>query len=204
MRTSVSSSRAVALTCAFLVVAVMLPATASAITRPTIISRGLVWTSKHVPYSQSRYCTVGGSMVPTSTVSPSSKGYRTDCSGFASMCLALKTSTGKPLSLDTATLPGKLVKIPKSQLTPGDVILRPKNLKINGVQVAYGHAVIFGGWTDSSKTAYWALHQSGSQKGAIRQKVTYGTSGFWNEKGFAPYRYPGARNRVRASGIFLP
>ena len=35
-------------------------------------------------------------------------GYRTDCSGFVSMALGLKTRTGTPLSLDTGSLPSGL------------------------------------------------------------------------------------------------
>lgn len=40
------------------------------IARTTIISRGQDWVDKHVPYSQTG----------------SHDGYRTDCSGFVSMC----------------------------------------------------------------------------------------------------------------------
>lgn len=40
------------------------------IARTTIISRGQDWVDKHVPYSQSG----------------THDGYRTDCSGFVSMC----------------------------------------------------------------------------------------------------------------------
>jgi len=172
------------------------PSAAHAITRADVIKRANVWVKLKVPYSQSRYATVAGALVPTSTASPSSKGYRTDCSGFVSMSVALKTSTGKPLSLDTGSFPARLTKITKAQLLPGDVILRPKTLKIDGKTVPYGHAVLFGGWTDSSKTAYWGLHESGSAKGTVRVKITWGKSGFYNELGFAPYRYPGVRDRI--------
>ncbi len=172
------------------------PVAAHAITRADVIKRANVWVKLKVPYSQSRYATVSGSLVPTSTASPSTQGYRTDCSGFVSMSLGLKTSTGKPLSLDTGSFPLRLTKISKTQLLPGDVILRPKTLKIDGKTVPYGHTVLFGGWTDSSKTAYWGLHESSSAKGTVRVKIPWGRSGFYNELGFAPYRHAGVRDRV--------
>jgi len=175
--------------------ALLAPVSAHAITRADVIKRANVWVQVKVPYSQSRYATVSGSLVATTT-SPWSKGYRTDCSGFASMAFDLKSSAGTPLSLDTGSFPGRLVKIDKSQLLPGDIIVRPKTLKIAGKTVPYGHAVVFGGWTDSAKTAYWGLHQSGSAKGAVRVKITWGKSGFGNELGFTPYRYPGVRDRI--------
>jgi hypothetical protein len=172
------------------------PVSAHAITRADVIKRANVWVKLKVPYSQSRYATVEGSLVPTSVPSPSTKGYRTDCSGFVAMSLALKTSTGTPLSLDTGSFPARLTKITKSQLLPGDVILRPKTLKIDGKTVPYGHAVLFGGWTDSSKTAYWGLHESSSAKGTVRVKIPWGNSGFYSALGFAPYRYAGVRDRI--------
>jgi hypothetical protein len=112
------------------------------------------------------------------------------------MAFGLKGATGKPLSLDTVSFPSRLVKISKSQLLPGDVILRPKTLKIDGKTVPYGHAIVFGGWTSSSKTSYWGLHESSSAKGTVRVKISWGRSGFYNELGFAPYRYPGVRDRI--------
>jgi len=197
-------TRALALLTLALIAALAVPCAAHAITRADIIKRAKVWTAIKVPYSQSRYATEAGTVIPTSTpvAVARTQGYRTDCSGFVSMALGLKTSTGTPLSLDTAGLPGRLIKTTKSELAVGDVILRPKTLKIGGVLVPYGHAVIFGGWTDSTKTAYWGLHESSSAKGAVRAKVTWGSSGFYSEKGFAPYRYPGVRERPRIERKF--
>lgn len=186
---------ALALT-SLLLAALFAPASAAAITRSDVMKRATVWVKLKVPYSQSRYATVAGSLVPASASSPSSLGYRTDCSGFASMALGLKTSTGKPLSLDTGSMPARLVPIAKSQLLPGDIILRPKTLKIDGKTVPYGHSVVFGGWTSSSKTAYWGLHESSSSKGTVRVKISWGKSGFGSAEGFAPYRYPGVRDRI--------
>jgi len=176
-------------------VALAAPRPAHAITRADVIKRANVWVKLNVPYSQSRYATVSGSLVPTSTT-PSILGYRTDCSGFISMSFDLRSSLGTPLSLDTGSFPGRLVTIQKSQLLPGDIILRPKTLKIAGKTVPYGHAVLFGGWADSSQTSYWGLHESGSAKGTVRAKIPWGKTGFYNELGFAPYRFPGVRDRV--------
>lgn len=178
------------------------PVVAQALPRSEVIERGSVWVEAKVPYSQSRYATVSGSRLATSTVRPSTKGYRTDCSGFVSMCLGLRTSLGSPLSADTATLPTYLVKIKKSQLRPGDVILRPRTLKIDGKTVPYGHAVLFGGWADKDKTHYYGLHESSSRKGAVQAKIAWGKSGFWTAEGFSAYRYPGVRDRVRVAKTF--
>jgi len=197
-------TRALALVALALVAVLAVPCAASAITRTDIMKRAKVWTGVKVPYSQSRYATEAGKLIATSTPTAVAKtqGYRTDCSGFVSMALGLKTSTGAPLSLDTGSLPGRLIKTTKSDLAPGDVILRPKTLRIGGVLVPYGHSVIFGGWTDSTKTSYWGLHESSSAKGAVISKIAWGTSGFYSEKGFAPYRYPGVRERPRIDRKF--
>ena len=162
----------------------LVPASAGAITRDAVISRGKVWVTKHTPYSQARYAYESGMVIPTSVASPASVGYRTDCSGFVSMCLNLRTSTGAPRSLDSASLSSVLKAITKADLRSGDVILRPK-----GRNVAYGHALIFSAWTDATKTAYWSYEESGSNKGAVTRKVV--PYPFFGETGFAPYRYVG-------------
>jgi len=196
-------ARSFALTTLVLVALLAMPATAHAMTRADIVKRAGVWTKAKVPYSQSRYATEAGVLVTaTPAAVAATQGYRTDCSGFVSMCLGLKTRSGAPLSLDTGTLPGRLVKTTKSDLALGDVILRPKTLKIGGKLVPYGHAVVFGGWTDSTKSAYWGLHESSSAKGAVRVKITWGRSGFYSEKGFAPYRYPRVDERPRIEPKF--
>ena len=57
------------------------------------------------------------------------------------------------------------------------MILRPKTLVIGGKTVPYGHAVIFGGWADKSKSYYWGLHESSSAKGAVRVETRIGDIG---------------------------
>ena len=49
---------------------VLTPGTALAITRATVLARAQAWVDKPVPYSQAKY----------------HLGYRTDCSGYVSMC----------------------------------------------------------------------------------------------------------------------
>lgn len=180
--------------------ALLFPAVpAYAITRQEVVARGKVWVDRKVPYSQSRFASVEGTRLPvsTSTYTPSRYGYRTDCSGFVSMCLNLRTTKGLPYSMSTATLDNVMYKIPKSALKPGDVILRPNDLVINGSRVSYGHAVLFVGWTDSAKTRYVGYHESSSGKGAVRSIIDWGTSGFWGAAGFAPYRCGAVRDRSR-------
>ncbi len=54
-------------------------------------------------------------------------GYRTDCSGYVSMCLGLKNSKDATLSLTTRSLsPSVLTTISKSALLPGDVMLKKR------------------------------------------------------------------------------
>jgi hypothetical protein len=174
-----------------------IPGTSPAITRKSVVDRGARWIAAETPYSQSRYATVAGSLVPTSASSPSTKGYRTDCSGFVSMCLDLRTGQDKPKSYNTATLDDILVPIAKEDLRPGDVILRPKDLKIDGKTVPYGHAVLFVDWADDEHTSYIGYHESSSQRGAVRDVIEWGASGFWTAKGFSAYRCPTVRERVR-------
>jgi hypothetical protein len=188
-----------ALSCVLVVLAAA-PISASAVTRAEVLARAETWVAKYVPYSQSRYATLAGDLVPATATSPSSLGYRTDCSGFASMALALTNSWGKPLSLDSATLPHYCTKITKAELKPGDLILRPKDLFIDGKRVPYGHAGVFVRWVDASKTRYVLYHESSSKNGAVAVEMRYP---FGSEVGFAPYRYEGIEEqRLRRSRLW--
>ena len=175
-----------------------LPTSAFAISRDLVISRGLVWVNHTstdpkthkkvtgVPYSQSRWAYESGALIPASTSNPSSLGYRTDCSGFASMCLNLRDSKGHPYSATTAEFGAKgskkYIQITKAQLIPGDMILKST---VWGAPV--GHAIIFDGWVDAAQTQFWALEQtsSSSHNGTILHPRKYG------EPYFRPYRYVG-------------
>ncbi|MFF2749916.1 peptidoglycan-binding protein [Kitasatospora sp. NPDC058048] len=139
------------------------PRTAAApLTRAQIIQRAQTWVDQGVPYSMSRYW---------------SDGYRQDCSGFVSMAWGLGSSQ------TTWTLPGFAERIGKNDLQPGDVLIynNPANPQ------AGSHVVIFGGWTDSSRTKYVAYEQTGP---ATKKRST--PYAYWNNSGgYVPYRYTG-------------
>jgi putative cell wall-binding protein len=176
----------------------VLPASALSIPRDLVLTRGKVWVNyqridaktkkkvKGVPYSQSRWAYENGKMVPTSTPSPSTTGYRTDCSGFASLCWSLRDSKGKPYSASTSVFGAKGSKkyfqITKTMLRPGDMMLKST---VWGAPT--GHAIIFAGWVDSTKKKYWALEQTKSKAhdGTILHPRDFG------EAYYRPYRYSG-------------
>lgn len=202
MKTARHAGASIALAATVFLLVCAVPLTASAITSTQVIRRAKVWTATKVPYSQSRYYTEQGVRVTTTTVDPRTLGYRTDCSGYVSMALSLRTKAGTPLSLDTASLPLRMRRISKSQLAKGDIVMRPKNAIVDGKQVPYGHAVIFKGWTSSSRSHYWGMHESSSARGAVLSKIPWGRSGFYTAKGFGAYRYPAMRSRERIERKF--
>ena len=75
--------------------------------RAQAIERGFGWLDANVPYSQSK----------------SHAGYRTDCSGFVSMCWELGTSTTTSALVSTSTHASKLSSW--DQLLPGAKATRP-------------------------------------------------------------------------------
>lgn len=172
-----------ALLAAALAVAVLLalPSLALAIPRDVVLERGKVWVDLNVPYSQSRYATVAGVVLPADSSAPS-KGYRTDCSGFVSMCLNLRYDDGRPKSLDTAGLPNVLDVIDKHLLAPGDVVLRPKNPAKN----VSGHAVIFVSWVDDTHTKFITYEEGSSKTGTYSRVVDFDAL---YTSGFRAYRY---------------
>lgn len=159
-----------------------LSASALAISRVEILRRAEGWIRINVPYSQSRWATLEGSLIPTGTPFASTRGWRTDCSGFVSMSLNLTTTAGTPRSLDTASLPNVMVKTTKADLKPGDFIIRPKTA------VRSGHVVIFARWIDAKHTRYVGYHQRGTAYGAVANEITYP---YGTAEGYSPYRYRG-------------
>ena len=95
------------------------------VARSTMISRGQSWVDKHVPYNQQG----------------SYDGYRTDCSGFVSMCWEL----ARP-GLTTFTMHTVSHNITKNDLQPGDALNCDSR-----------HINLFAGWADSGKTQYIAM-----------------------------------------------
>lgn len=97
--------------------------------RKRAIQRGFGWLDADVPYSQSRQY----------------EGYRTDCSGFVSMCWELDQSY--PTSTFYAGDGDANVLGSFDELAPGDALV--KN----------GHMVLFLGWNDRNKSAACVLEQ---------------------------------------------
>jgi hypothetical protein len=106
----------------------------------TTISRAKTWLTAidghQVPYSQ------------TTTY----QGYRTDCSGYASMALQLPKPGPNTVGLATSTY---TKKITMAGLKQGDLIIDSTGTADTR------HVVIFDKWTSSAHTAYWAYEQAG-------------------------------------------
>jgi hypothetical protein len=124
-------------------------------TRRTILNRAKSWSDRNVAYSS------GVQLA----------GYRTDCSGFVSMCWGL------PHSLTTASLPSVSHRIAAADLQPGDILL-------NTSPGRSGHAVMFDHWANSRHTAYMAYEET---PGGCRHHVI--PYPYYSGHGhFAPYR----------------
>jgi hypothetical protein len=111
----------------------------STITRAQVLARAKTWhphTSQRVPYSQAR--THGG--------------YRTDCSGYASMALALPKPGPNTVGLASSRY---TTRIAMSQLRSGDLVIDAAGSSTTR------HVVIFVKWANSKHTAYWEYEQRG-------------------------------------------
>ncbi|MFD7434208.1 peptidoglycan-binding protein [Streptomyces sp. NPDC059861] len=131
-------------------------------TREEIIRRAQKWVDAKVPYSMTSYW---------------SDGYRQDCSGYVSM------AWGLPQNEWTGSLHTFGTRIAKAELQPGDMLLfhNPDNPE-NG-----SHVVLFGGWTDHTRTSYIAYE---STRPHARRAVT--PYAYWsNSARYVPYRYKG-------------
>jgi hypothetical protein len=95
--------------------------------RRNAIERGFKWFDKNVSYSQSRYY----------------EGYRTDCSGFISMCWQLGTSYTTANFINDGPTWDKLSSY--DSLKPGDALVRRSN--------GAGHIVLFLGWNPGGQSA---------------------------------------------------
>jgi hypothetical protein len=139
------------------------PAAVAAVTRDQVIARAKTWnphTSSRIPYSQ------------TSTYG----GYRTDCSGYASMALALSKPGPNTVGLASSTYS---TPISMSQLQMGDLIIDA--IGSNTTR----HAVIFEKWTGSAHSSYWAYEQRGGY-GTDYRTLTYGLSSGSEFKAYRP------------------
>lgn len=133
------------------------------VTRAQVIARAKTWhphTSKRVPYSQNR----------------KHGGYRTDCSGYASMTLRLPKPGPNTVGLASKTYS---TKIKMSQLKKGDLVIDA--IGSNTTR----HVVIFEKWANSKHTAYWAYEQRGGY-GTDYRKRSYGLSKGSQYKAYRP------------------
>ncbi|MEU6660933.1 peptidoglycan-binding protein [Streptomyces sp. NPDC046821] len=144
-----------------------LPAT----TRAAIITRANLWVAAKVPYSMSSYW---------------ADGYRQDCSGFVSMAWNLGGNEW------TGSLDKYGTRITREQLQPGDMLLFHN---LSNPQKG-SHVVIFGGWTDSTHSYYFAYEQT--PPGTRRQSTPYA---YWsNSARYVPYRYKGLKDETSVGG----
>jgi hypothetical protein len=138
------------------------PARAPATTRGEIIERARKWVTEKVPYSMTAYW---------------SDGYRQDCSGYVSMAWNL------PGNEWTGSLGKYGEKITKDELLPGDMLLFHHAADPQG----QSHVVLFGGWTDASRTSYLAYEQT--RPHTRRATTPYA---YWsNSARYVPYRHKG-------------
>ncbi|GAA5203202.1 peptidoglycan-binding protein [Streptomyces thinghirensis] len=132
----------------------------AAITRTEIIDRAKTWVTAKVPYSMTAYW---------------SDGYRQDCSGYVSMAWKLPTNEW------TGSLGTFADRITKDELQPGDILLFH-----NAADPQKGsHVVIFGGWTDATRTAYTAYEQTPPHTRKLATPYAYWS----NSAKYLPYRY---------------
>ncbi|ANJ07678.1 peptidoglycan-binding protein [Streptomyces parvulus] len=141
------------------------------ISRTEIIDRAKTWVAAKVPYSMTAYW---------------SDGYRQDCSGYVSMAWKLPTNEW------TGSLGTVADRITKDELQPGDILLFH-----NAADPQKGsHVVIFGGWTDSTHTAYTAYEQTPPHARKLATPYAYWS----NSAKYLPYRYKGVAEGKAGTG----
>lgn len=88
-------------------------------------------------------------------------GYRTDCSGYASLVWGVPA--GRWGGANTATLvsEGWMYDIPKTSLQLGDAV----GVCGPGSEGDAGHIIIFKEWADGARTKFWGFEQAGGQTG---------------------------------------
>lgn len=123
--------------------------------RRDILARAERWVDERVPYNQGVW----------------HEGYRTDCSGYISMCWGLGSS------LVTSTMPQVAHPVAKEELRPGDVLLN--------TDVTTGHVILFDRWADYAHSAYVGFELC--PQGTLHHVIPYPYyAGFGN---YEPYRY---------------
>lgn len=167
--------------------ATLLSATpAFALSRTEVMARARRWVDLPIPYSQTFYRDDNGA---TSTAPV---GWRCDCSGFVSMAWL----TSHP-GLSTRTLNYVSTAIPRELLQPGDALVSYNN-----------HAVLFGGWANAERTAYYAYEMSSSASrqstvapdGTVIRVTPYPYWSWPPDRPYIPYR----RNGIAGSIDYQP
>ncbi|WP_194917099.1 hypothetical protein [Catenulispora rubra] len=126
--------------------------------RRQMIARAEHWVAQRIPYNQGLW----------------HEGYRTDCSGYISMCWGLRDS------LVTSTMPQIAHRIAKEDLRPGDVLLN--------TDVATGHVILFDRWADYAHNSYVGYELC--PQGTLHHVIPYP---YYNGFGvYEPYRYNNA------------
>lgn len=141
---------------------------ASAITRDQVLARARTWIAHPVPYSQAAYF-------------PTKGGYRTDCSGYVSMCW----NTGG-YSWSTSTMHAVSYPITAAQLKPGDVMLW-----------AGHHVRLFVAWADAGHTSYVTYEQTPPRTVMNTKSLTTDL-----KTGYVPYRYNLITDNAAAWNLF--
>jgi hypothetical protein len=140
------------------------------IKRSEVIRRAAtIWPVGHVPFSMYHV---------------RNPGWRTDCSGFVSMCLKL-TDTKPGASTVTLVSGGYIHEITKDQLRPGDLVGHCGP----GTAFAGGHVVVFDRWAQGH-TTYWAYEMHGPD-GALGPEHSLIHYPYHGLEGFKAYRYRG-------------
>jgi len=111
--------------------------------RQAVLQRGFTWFDAQVPYSQTSY----------------HDGYRTDCSGFVSMCWQLGTSY-TTANFYSGSAQDTLLNS-YSDLLPGDAVVYRSGDE--------GHIVLFAGWLDSSQTNMCVIEEECTNCGTVFQ-----------------------------------
>ncbi|NUR32336.1 MAG: hypothetical protein HOV83_41900 [Catenulispora sp.] len=123
--------------------------------RRQMLARAEHWVNQHVPYNQGLW----------------HEGYRTDCSGYISMCWGLRDS------MVTSTMPQISHRIAKEDLRAGDVLLN--------TDVASGHVILFDRWADYAHNSYVGFELC--PQGTLHHVIPYPYYGGFGA--YEPYRY---------------
>jgi hypothetical protein len=125
----------------------------TSVTGNTVIRRAKTWhphSDERIPYSQDT----------------TYNGYRTDCSGYASMALRLPKPGPNTVNLASTAYSRP---IPMSKLLTGDLVIDSTGTHTQR------HAVIFARWANSDHTRYWEYEQRGGYGTDYRTR-SYGLS----------------------------